>query len=367
MAQGIGRPTRQNCGACHFFGGGGANVKHGDLEPALANPSEDVDVHMGRHDLRCQDCHTTFDHEIAGKVSALPNSGDRIACERCHGDKPHRYSKVTDFHLDSHLTSLTCQACHIPVFAKEAPTKLFWDWSKAGQDLPAEKDEYGMPTFDKKKGAFVWGKDVVPTYRWFDGRTEHYELGDKIDPSETTVLAQPVGSKKDRHARIHPFKRFEGMQPYDAEQNILAVPNLWGGFWKDFDWNKALEVGMAAVGLKYSGKMGFARTQTWHAINHEVAPTMKTLRCMDCHEEEAVSCVRCHGHDEGGPEETCGQCHNDPDDDDFGVDSLGPSYPDTAGERIDFKALGYERDPAFDGGRFHRVPMPFGPRPNDLE
>ena len=30
----VGRPTITNCGSCHFYGGGGNNVKHGDLEEA---------------------------------------------------------------------------------------------------------------------------------------------------------------------------------------------------------------------------------------------------------------------------------------------------------------------------------------------
>ncbi|MFA6457653.1 MAG: hypothetical protein WCW40_12605 [Bacteroidota bacterium] len=35
VAQRVGRPTKSNCGTCHFFGGGGNNVKHGDLEKSL--------------------------------------------------------------------------------------------------------------------------------------------------------------------------------------------------------------------------------------------------------------------------------------------------------------------------------------------
>jgi len=32
VAQHVGKPMRANCGTCHFFGGGGNNVKHGDLK-----------------------------------------------------------------------------------------------------------------------------------------------------------------------------------------------------------------------------------------------------------------------------------------------------------------------------------------------
>lgn len=30
-AQSVGIPNRDNCGACHFFGGGGDAVKHGEI------------------------------------------------------------------------------------------------------------------------------------------------------------------------------------------------------------------------------------------------------------------------------------------------------------------------------------------------
>ncbi len=41
------RPERQNCGACHFNGGGGDGVKHGDLDTSLTKPNKALDVHMG--------------------------------------------------------------------------------------------------------------------------------------------------------------------------------------------------------------------------------------------------------------------------------------------------------------------------------
>jgi hypothetical protein len=52
----VGRPTRANCGACHFRGGGGDAVKHGDLDGTFFFPSENTDVHMGRYDFECVDC-----------------------------------------------------------------------------------------------------------------------------------------------------------------------------------------------------------------------------------------------------------------------------------------------------------------------
>jgi len=76
VAQSVGRPRRTNCGVCHFFGGGGNNVKHGDLEKALFEPARDLDVHMaaGGADLQCVDCHTTEKHQISGKLYSLSSA-----------------------------------------------------------------------------------------------------------------------------------------------------------------------------------------------------------------------------------------------------------------------------------------------------
>ena len=39
VAQSVGRPERANCGTCHFNGGGGDGVKHGDLDTSLDKPA----------------------------------------------------------------------------------------------------------------------------------------------------------------------------------------------------------------------------------------------------------------------------------------------------------------------------------------
>ncbi len=47
VAQNVAAPTRENCGSCHFNGGGGNAVKHGDLDETLYFPPSNVDIHMG--------------------------------------------------------------------------------------------------------------------------------------------------------------------------------------------------------------------------------------------------------------------------------------------------------------------------------
>lgn len=47
IAQSVGKPKLSNCGVCHFYGGGGNNVKHGDLDEAMFETTRDVDVQDG--------------------------------------------------------------------------------------------------------------------------------------------------------------------------------------------------------------------------------------------------------------------------------------------------------------------------------
>ncbi len=345
VAQNVGRPSRGTCGACHFFGGGGPNVKHGDLEPALADPSSDLDVHMGRHDMRCQDCHTTKKHRIAGQSSGIPTTEGRVSCEQCHGSAPHSLDAPLGFHLDRHIDSVACQTCHIPRFAREAPTKVFWDWSTAGQDLEEKTDQYGMPTFMKKKGSFKWGKNLEPCYNWYNGTYKRYLLGDKLPEEDDPVLNPPSGSFADPTARISPFKCYAGVQPMDAKTRVLAVPNLWKGFWTHMDWDRAVRDGMAEVGLEYSGELGFVRTRMFWSINHEVVPKEQALRCGDCHDAETVTCTRCHGEIAGVDPERL----------------IAPVDAARAGHRLDFAALGYQGDPALVGMRYRKQTVPCNP------
>ena len=131
IAQGVGKPKRTNCGVCHFYGGGGNNVKHGDLEMSMFEPTKETDIHMGTDgmNLQCVDCHTTEKHNISGKLYSLASTGNnRNTCEQCHTNTPH-----DDDMLNKHTIKVACESCHIPVYAKVKATKMSWDWSTAGK------------------------------------------------------------------------------------------------------------------------------------------------------------------------------------------------------------------------------------------
>jgi octaheme c-type cytochrome (tetrathionate reductase family) len=292
IAQTVSRPTIQNCGSCHFYGGGGNNVKHGDLEEALYNATRDIDVHMAIDGINmgCVDCHTADDHQIKGKLySVSSNNVNRLSCESCHTQTPH-LSEM----LNKHTIKVACQTCHIPEYAKVNPTKMEWYWSEAGKlkdgDPYHEYNDAGEDIYMSIKGAFTWEKNVEPEYAWFNGRADHYFLGDKIDTTAGPVQVNSLmGSHDDPDAKIIPVKVHRGDQIYDTEHLTLIQPKLYSenagdsAYWKDFDWDAAAAAGMQRVGLPYSGNYDFVKTEMYWPVNHMVSKASVSLGCDDCH------------------------------------------------------------------------------------
>ena len=280
-AQSVGKTTRKNCGICHFDGGGGTGVKHGDLDDSLYDPKPETDYHMGALGFTCSDCHTTKEHKIMGASHGSMASGqNHIYCTDCHEGEVHENKTI-----NKHLSAVACETCHIPEFAKEEPTKVWWDWSKAGEDKEDAKDKYGKETYSKIKGEFVWAKNVIPTYKWYNGSASYYKFGDKLSSTEIVKLNSLNGSINDLKAKIAPFKVMRGKQIFDSQNNFLIIPKLFGadGYWKTFDWNLASQIGMKEVNLKYSGSYAFVETEMFWPINHMVSSKANALHCTYCH------------------------------------------------------------------------------------
>jgi len=292
VAQSVGQPQNGNCGACHFFSGGGNNVKHGDLEVALLDADRQVDVHMG-HDggnMQCVACHEAENHEMKGRLYSVSSDDlNRGSCEDCHTPTPHLNEQ-----LDQHTAKVACQTCHIPEYAKVNATKMAWDWSTAGKLKDGkpyhEEDADGNHTYLSIKGDFKWAKNVRPDYRWFNGFADHYLLGEKIDTTQLPVQINPLfGSHSDPKAKIYPVKIHRAKQIYDVQQQMLIQPRLYAvsagdsAFWMDFNWSTAAAAGMEDVGLEFSGEYGFVPTEMYWPLNHMVAPAAASLSCAECH------------------------------------------------------------------------------------
>ncbi|MBN1479333.1 tetrathionate reductase family octaheme c-type cytochrome [candidate division KSB1 bacterium] len=300
-AKSVGEPTRENCGGCHFKGGGGNAVKHGDLDGSLYYPSERIDVHMGKHNFSCTDCHQSEQHQMKGRaISVSMDDENQVYCTDCHDAQLH-----DDERLNNHVASVACQTCHIPVAAVKEATKMHWDWSAAGQDLPEDPHEYL-----KIKGRFIYEKDITPDYFWYDGTAQHYIMGDKIDADKVTMINEPNGDIKNVSATIWPFKIHTAKQIYDTRYKYLLQPKTYGegGYWTEFDWDQAIRLGSEATGLAYSGNYNFTSTAMFWPLTHMVSPTENALQCIDCHTKEGKA-------------------------------------------RMNWEALGYEGDPMVVGGR----------------
>lgn len=291
IAQNVGKPLKENCGFCHFHGGGGNNVKHGDLEEAMLDCSREVDVHMAKagQDMSCNDCHLTERHNITGRAySVSSENNNRATCEHCHTSTPHN-DKV----IDLHNHKVACQTCHIPVYAKVNPTVMYWDWSVAGRT-----DENGNPiteydvnhkySYLSIKGRFVWDDHVKPEYFWFNGTADHYLYGDTI--SEIPVKINTLmGKYEESDAKIWPVKVHRGKQAYDVvtkeivNVKVFAEKKGEGAFWEDLKWDTAIQLGMEYAGRYYSGQHDFVSTEMYWPLNHQVSPKEQTLKCVDCH------------------------------------------------------------------------------------
>ncbi|MCB6178085.1 tetrathionate reductase family octaheme c-type cytochrome [Rhodobacter sp. Har01] len=309
-ARSVGMPGRDNCGSCHFYGGGGDNVKHGDLSSALISPALSTDVHMSPdgENFTCESCHVSNRHALAGsrynvvaKDEADPHllgqRRDVATCESCHSNRPHSVTPV-GMKLNDHTDRVACQTCHIPEFARGGvATKTLWDWSTAGklrngkpfaEEDFTQSDGKHLHTYLSTKGSFEWGENVVPYYAWFNGQVEYTLPGETFDLDGPLEVNRIGGSASDPGARIWPFKRMVGKQAFDPELKTLLFNHVYGpetdtAFWTNFDWDKSIAAAMSYVGQPYSGKFEFVDTVMYWPIAHMVAPADQALACESCH------------------------------------------------------------------------------------
>ena len=305
VAQRVGHPTKHTCGHCHYQGAGRDNGKHGDLGKVLNKCDRDIDVHMDHKgkNMSCTKCHITQNHKIKGNMYTTSTSNDgRATCTECHTSNPHK-SKV----LNSHFKQITCQTCHIPRYAKDAHTFVWWDWTNAGKlkDGKPFKDVKeitpdSVVLDDTKHGRQIWVRDLKPEYVWFNGNADITLFDTKIT-EEPLVMNKLHGSYADNitpedpehPSKIYPVKIMRGKQPYDVKNKTLIQINTVGAkgsgaLWGDWNWESAIKNGMAEIGQPYSGSFDFIETMSYWPLNHMVSPAEQSLKCEDCHSKQSV-------------------------------------------------------------------------------
>ncbi len=264
---------------------------------------------------------------------------------------------------------MSCNTCHSPVYAKCAPTKTWWDWSKAG-DLKREPklerlgNSEPLPDYAPQKGEFRWARASKPEYRWYDGYMERINMGDPTDPNDEVVkLTAPVGSINNPKALITPFKIMKAIQAFDTRYNTLLIPHLFPygpddetAYWKNYQWDKAFTTGMKAAGLPFSSNWTWKETWTFWRLEHEVMPAKLALSCKQCHPSlrEERTCDRCH--QDSRHVDFKKLAHKETDfsfvaDKHENIEALKQS------NYLNFEELGYKGDPIIYGGRFKELPL----------
>jgi octaheme c-type cytochrome (tetrathionate reductase family) len=277
IAQSVAKPTDKNCGSCHFRGIGGVMVESGAMDKSLIEPEEADDIHLGGLGFGCGDCHESSNHNISLKSETGESP---VACVNCHDAAPHKKEL-----LNNHCSAVACQTCHIPTYSRTEPSIVQWDWSKAGQDIQSSVNEFDEVNYVKSKGELTWSKNIRPEYYWNDGKSQVYELGEKIQKNKTLDLNKPDGKISDANSKISPFKVVKVKQPYDPVHEYLIIPKIYGedGYQNTFNWASASEKGMKYVNLEFSGTVDFVETKMYWPINHMVMSSDNVLKCTSCH------------------------------------------------------------------------------------
>jgi hypothetical protein len=312
-------PERSNCLACHAKAGGGDAVKRGDLALATANTS---DVQFDRHmsvagaNLKCQDCHVTEKHRIAGRGSDLRQTDldVEMACTDCHGNKTatggHRTADI-----NRHVSRVACQTCHIPTYAKNA--------ADTAADEATETHRSWLSshaTAVPYHPASTKANNLTPKYRFWNRYSYNYVLGEaaQLDPGTGAYpTSRPDGAVDETSPdnKLYPFKYKTAEQPMRAGTRELIALDT-NVFFRSADAQNrgtlAVKAGLRNMGYSETDAFSWVRTDTYQLLNHQVSPASQALICAACHgsttrmnlkadlgyglkTSEATLCSQCHG------------------------------------------------------------------------
>jgi hypothetical protein len=294
--QTVHRPTRDNCIQCHSYGGGGDNYKRGDLAVAHASTTDTAfDRHMSTAggNLRCQSCHLTNQHKIAGRGTDLRplDSATTVTCANCHPTKAGA-SGHTTADVNKHVGRLACQACHIPNFAKNAvdtsaseATEIHRDWQAPEWNAAKLRWE---PTPTK-------ANNLIPEYLHWNGTSWGYNLLDVAiwDPKTNAYqISRPQGDINDLNSKLYPFKYKTAVQAFAAALNLI-IPIDTAKYWAmpappsaptATDINVAVTSGLTNLGLSPTTAISWVTTDEYQLIAHEVpSAANNVLACNKCH------------------------------------------------------------------------------------
>ena len=301
LARNVHLPTVATCLRCHAKAGGADGGKRGDIFMALKDPalSPNVDVHISPAgaNLNCQACHVPQDHQIPGKgIDLRISEGGTVTCTQCHNAKPHGASDN-----NKHTDRVACQTCHIPIFGKVTGTEMSRDWTKP---MWSEAACNGQGAW---VGQDVWQTNVIPTYKFWNGQSEVYDLTQPIsaDPDGNYTMARALGSIND--GKLYPIKVHTSNQPREnSTGRMVAYDVLWNFITGKYE--EAAQRGVDFMGLP--GGYTWVNTRAEQLITHGVEPKENALTCAACHSTRTQMDLRTLGYVLKGPQsQVCAQCH----------------------------------------------------------
>jgi len=315
FVQSVHRPTRTNCLSCHAKAGGGDGVKRGDLSLAtITNANRNFDVHMNTAgaDLTCQSCHVFENHKVIGKGSDLRPTDDlsrgaEVSCLTCHTDKATREGHDTA-KINDHVARVSCQTCHVPVYAKVA-TEIHRDWRSHADGSPA--DASALPGHPYTENL----ADLMPSYKFWNRQSDNALLGDDAGrtfnaQTDTWPTSIPLGDVTD--GKLYPFKYKTAVQPKTLGDSRLIALNTFEYLKASGNVDTAIAQGLTAMGYPADEPYDWVVTDTYQLLNHGISPGSNALQCADCHgsidrmdlqgdlgyqlrADKSSVCVQCHG------------------------------------------------------------------------
>ena len=171
----------------------------------------------------------------------------------------------------------------------------------------------------------IRANNVTPTYKWFDGSSKVYAIGQVPAAREDGMLAmgEPNGTVNSSMAKIYPMKEHTATVAQHDASGVL-IPHSTFDFFAFGDFDKAVKVGMNSLGI--SGSYTMKQVHTYQTINHGVEGDSSALQCGSCHSELSQSSgiplrmnlVSDLGYALKGPkEQVCTQCHENKEPIDF--------------------------------------------------
>lgn len=318
--QTVTKPTRSTCLQCHAKGGGGDNFKRGDLALAhgvTADKSFDVHMATAGGNLACQACHTTSSHKMAGRGSDLrpKESAAAINCSTasCHATKASLSSGHTTTAVNHHVGRVSCQACHIKTYARNATDT---SGSEATETFRTWKISVWNATLNRYEPTITLANDQTPKYAFWNGASWGSNLLDTpvLDLATGAYkISRPIGAISDPiGTKLYPFKYKTSEAPLNTGRNKMVSIDT-SIYFNTGVVADAINQGMVNMGYAAGEPYSWVKTDEFQLITHEVPPSAgNVLACADCHKNIAQINLPAMGYAlKGAKSVVCAQCHGD--------------------------------------------------------